>query len=337
MDALVGNPADGTFNGGQSTVGFYMEKQREVDLGLHTARATAAERNRQSMADMYMQAYSKDSSVLRLQSEALLLFKIKSSSRKGVRYNVCLTTMICDCSDNFNNAIICKHIFACRLYVHKFNPHLLANIAPPDARNPTILAASYSTQTDRVDEQRDSVAPPDSLDACHSMQKDLDDARLQVEAALHDVEWEGLTSFQANQTVSVMKSFVKQLQMVTSIEKPLTRDERVAQARLVRTIQQANTAARRPTSSAQDPDRQPTDINVTKQPGQQTKHRKKIKQTHKRIVLPGEHHSKFKRARCDNCETSNYVCVKGKATEASTTCINCDEEVTWVRSKRGHT
>eukprot|EP00058_Branchiostoma_floridae_P021793 XP_002607283.1 hypothetical protein BRAFLDRAFT_88231 [Branchiostoma floridae] len=131
MDALVGNPDDGTFHGGQSAVGFYMEKQKEVDLGLHTTRATLAERNRQSMAEMYIQAYSKDSSVLRLQSEALLLLKIKSSSRKGVRYNVCLTTMICDCSDNFHNDIICKHIGACRLYVQKFKPHLLANIAPP--------------------------------------------------------------------------------------------------------------------------------------------------------------------------------------------------------------
>eukprot|EP00058_Branchiostoma_floridae_P001717 XP_002587205.1 hypothetical protein BRAFLDRAFT_102090 [Branchiostoma floridae] len=160
MDALVGNPDDGTFHGGQSAVGFYMEKQKEVDLGLHTARATLAERNRQSMAEMYIQAYSKDSSVLRLQSEALLLFKIKSSSRKGVRYNVCLTTMICDCSDNFHNAIICKHIGACRLYVQKFKPHLLANIAPPDARNPTMLVASNNESIKRTCGRDDRPTSP---------------------------------------------------------------------------------------------------------------------------------------------------------------------------------
>eukprot|EP00058_Branchiostoma_floridae_P019894 XP_002605384.1 hypothetical protein BRAFLDRAFT_74204 [Branchiostoma floridae] len=83
-------------------------------------------------------------------------------------------------------------------------------------------------------------------------------------------------------------------------------------------------------SSTQNTDSQTTNRKTTTQPDKQAKHRKKIKQTHKRIVLPGEHHGKFKRARCDNCGTSNYVCVSGKATEASTTCKNCDEEVTWV-------
>ncbi|XP_066298926.1 uncharacterized protein [Branchiostoma lanceolatum] len=334
MDALIGNPDDGTFHGGQSSVGFYMEKQKEVDMGLHSARATVAERNRQSRAEMYMQAHSKDSSVLRLQSEALLLFKIKSSSKKGVRYNVCLTTMICDCSDNFNNAIICKHICACRLYVHKFKPHLLANIAPPDARNPTsFLVPNCGSSTDNTDETTESQVPtPESSDIC----EDLDNARLQVEATLRDMQWEGMTSYQAAQTTILMKNFVKQLQTVQSVQKPLTRDERVVQARLVRTIQQANTAARRPTSSTQDPDTQPANRIIARQPDQQTKHRKKIKQTHKRIVLPGEHHSKFKRVKCANCGTSNYVCVNGKATEATTTCKNCDEEVTWACPKDGH-
>eukprot|EP00058_Branchiostoma_floridae_P001718 XP_002587206.1 hypothetical protein BRAFLDRAFT_102092 [Branchiostoma floridae] len=190
-----------------------MEKQKEVDLGLHTARATLAERNRQSMAEMYIQAYSKDSSVLRLQSEALLLFKIKSSSRKGVRYNVCLTTMICDCSDNFHNAIICKHIGACRLYVQKFKPHLLANIAPPDARNPTMLVASNNESiNERADEMTDPQVP-ESSDSSQA-HNDQDDARMQVEAALRDVQWEGMSSYQAKQTAILMKNFVKELQTV---------------------------------------------------------------------------------------------------------------------------
>ncbi|XP_035688828.1 uncharacterized protein LOC118424385 [Branchiostoma floridae] len=89
-------------------------------------------------------------------------------------------------------------------------------------------------------------------------------------------------------------------------------------------------------SSTQNTDSQTTNRKTTRQPDKQAKHRKKIKQTHKCIVLPGEHHGKFKRARCDNCGTSNYVCVSGKATEASTTCKNCDEEVTWVSPKNGH-
>ncbi|KAI8498671.1 hypothetical protein Bbelb_238730 [Branchiostoma belcheri] len=184
----------------------------------------------------------------------------------------------------------------------------------------------------------DSVPSPESPDAGHSMHRELDDARLQVETALRDMQWEGMTSYQAKETVNLMKNFVKELEMVQSVQKPLTRDERVAQARLVRTIQQANTAARRPSSSYQNPDRQQVnEDNITRQPAQQTtaKRRKKIKQTHKRIVLPGEHHSKFKRARCENCGTANYVCVSGKAAEATTTCKNCDEEVTWVRPNSG--
>ncbi|KAI8481785.1 hypothetical protein Bbelb_404780 [Branchiostoma belcheri] len=50
------------------------------------------------------------------------------------------------------------------------------------------------------------------------------------------------------------------------------------------------------------------------------KHRKKMEQTHKRIVLLGEHHSKFKHSHWENCGTSNYVCVSEKAAEATTTC-----------------
>ncbi|KAI8482857.1 hypothetical protein Bbelb_393920 [Branchiostoma belcheri] len=158
-DALVGNQNDGTFHGGPSEVGFYMEKQKEVDLGLHTTRATTAERNRQAMAEMYIQAYSKNSSVLRLQNGSLLLFKVKSSSRKGKRYN----RQLSQCHR------LQTYMRMSAIEVQKFKPHLLANIAPPDARNPTILAASNigSSAGDTGDETADSVPTPESPDADH--------------------------------------------------------------------------------------------------------------------------------------------------------------------------
>ena len=68
-----------------------------------------------------MQLYESDSSILELVNEMTLLFKMKSASNSSSWHYVSMQCNYCDCLDLTTT---CKHIYAMKLILEKYFPHL---------------------------------------------------------------------------------------------------------------------------------------------------------------------------------------------------------------------
>ncbi|KAI8519873.1 hypothetical protein Bbelb_031300 [Branchiostoma belcheri] len=320
LDALIGHPNSGTFQGGQTTVAFHAKKQEEADIGLNTKRTTQTERRRHDHAEMYMRAHKRDPSIIKLVNPTVLFFHIKSESVQGLTHDVSLTEQYCSCDDNARQGQTCKHLIAGHKFLECYHPDMLSIIMPPELHNHTFGGEPADSAINLQD-----LAQEGGGDTSSKAQLKLQIARLKETLSQVDADVDQMTEYQCKQSLDVVDTCLRNLKTSGTIKKPQSKDERVASARLLKSIQLGNMAARRSKAPSTATSELPE---VPAVPAEKPGKRMKVKQVHKRIQLPGKH-SSFKRARCDNCGTNNFVAVskKGKTVTGQTTCKNCDETV----------
>ncbi|KAI8493297.1 hypothetical protein Bbelb_293010 [Branchiostoma belcheri] len=303
LDALVGHPVDGSFQGGQTTIAFHMNKQDEADMGFNTKSLSKTQRTRQENADLYMAAYMKDPSVITLVNQNLPFFRIKSTSVQGLSHTISLTEQFCSCQDNAAQGQTCKHILAAQTFVEKYHPSMTSTIMPPDLHKTTL--AGSGNENDLLAEEQHVQSGTEGEDCRSHLHSNITELEEALDAIKTDIPT--MSSYQLEQTSHVVKTCLRQLPNTVTIEKPQTKDQRVTATRLMKSIQLSNVAARRKPKASSS-----TRPAGNKTPAVNSAKRMKVKQVHKRVRLPGKYSAQFKRVSCDNCGINTFVGVSKK-------------------------
>ncbi|KAI8483138.1 hypothetical protein Bbelb_391570 [Branchiostoma belcheri] len=164
-----------------------------------------------------------------------------SESVQGLTHDVSLTEQYCTRDDNAGQGQTCKHLIVGHRFLESYHPDMLSIIMPPELHNHRFGGEPADSATNlQVD-----LAQEGSGDTSSTAQLKLQVAKLKETLSQVDSDVAQMTEYECKQLLDVVDTCLRKLQTSGTIKKPQSKDRRIASARLLKTIQLGNMAARR--------------------------------------------------------------------------------------------